>query len=213
MYIVYTKEKISKEVFNVNLDSKDLEIVMGGNVFLDHPELNPEDYIISNEKFEYPTYNVKTNTIEEMTLYERYKNSLYELLPNQVEYEETIITLEPGQFINLQGKLETIPKIEGTRIEWNWETHQWEEKASELEMVQFQYKEYEGMDTPSTLEEMKQQDPALVTEYINMMIELRSLIYTLSVSDVQPVSRYAFPTIPIPSKELKEFKNKFKLTK
>ena len=43
MFRVYTKEKISKEVFNINLDASELQTVMGGNVFLDHPELNPQD--------------------------------------------------------------------------------------------------------------------------------------------------------------------------
>ena len=74
------------------------------------------------------------------------------------------------------------------------------------------------MDTPSTLEEMKQQDPAMAEEYIGMMIELRGLIYTLSAG-VQPQAAedkavgFAALPIPQPSKALKEFKNKFKLTK
>ena len=50
MYRVYTKEKISKEVFNVNLDASELQTVMGGNVFLDHPELNPDDYIVVQQR-------------------------------------------------------------------------------------------------------------------------------------------------------------------
>ena len=59
MYRVYSKEVISKEIFNVNLDSSELEIVMNGNVFLDHPELNPEDYIVVQQEraFDYPTYH------------------------------------------------------------------------------------------------------------------------------------------------------------
>ena len=120
--------------------------------------------------------------------------------------------LEAGQYIDEKGVLQTVPKIEGVKVEWNWETHEWEEKATNLEIVQAQYKDYEGMDTPSTLEEMKQQDPALATEYLNMMIELRGLIYTLSASETQAVG-YAILPIPQPSEKLKEFKNRFKLTK
>lgn len=92
------------------------------------------------------------------------------------------------------------------------------DSATQLDIVQSQYAEYEGMDTPSTLEEMKQQDPALATEYLNMMIELRGLIYTLSAG-VQPQAAedkavgFAALPIPQPSKALKDFKNRFKLTK
>ncbi|MFR9019943.1 MAG: hypothetical protein ACLVH8_09600, partial [Fusobacterium sp.] len=157
-------------------------------------------------------YHAKTNTIEEMTKYEKYQNGLYELQFNEVIYKDDVLTLEAGQYVDESGVLQTVPKIEGTRVEWNWKTHEWEEKATNLEIVQAQYNEYEGMDTPSTLEEMKQQDPALATEYLNMMIELRGLIYTLSVSETQTVE-YAVLPIPQPSLALKEFKNKFKLTK
>lgn len=80
---------------------------------------------------------------------------------------------------------------------------------STLEIVQSQYKEYEGMDTPSTIEEMKLQDPAMAEEYIGMMIELRGLIYTLSAQESQPVG-YALINIPTPSEKLKKFKNRFK---
>ena len=80
---------------------------------------------------------------------------------------------------------------------------------TEYEIIKMQYDEYEGMDTPSTIEEMKLQDPALATEYLNMMIELRGLMYTLSVSGTQSVG-YATIHIPAPSQALKEFKNRFK---
>ena len=220
MYRIYTKEKISKEVFNVNLDSSELQTVMGGNVFLDHSELNPDDYIVVTQEqpFEHPIYHAKTNTIEEMTKYEKYQNGLYELQFNEVIYKDDVLTLEAGQYVDESGVLQTVPKIEGTRVEWNWKTHEWEEKATNLEIVQAQYSEYEGMDTPSTLEEMKQQDPAMAEEYIGMMIELRGLIYTLSAG-VQPQAAedkavgFAALPIPQPTKALKEFKNKFKLTK
>lgn len=214
MYRVYSKEVISKEIFNVNLNSEDLNVVMGGNVFLDHPELNPYDYIIVEQEkpFYYPTYNKEKNLIEEMTLFERYKNGLYELGEHQVEYEGDIITLEPGQFINPQGKLQTVEKIEGTRVEWNWELNKWEDVATNLEVVQKQYSEYEGMDTPSVVKEMELQDPALAEEFVNMLIELRGLIYTLSASETQAVG-YAAIHIPTPSKALKNFKNRFNLTK
>ena len=212
MFRIFNKEAIAKELFTVNLTQEEVEIVLEGNLFKDHPELNPQDYVVIEQDypFDYPTF--KDETIKEMTIYERYQNGIYALSEREKEYQGDIITLEPGQYVDEKGVLQTVPKPEGTRIEWNWKTHEWEEKATNLEIVQAQYRDYEGMDTPSTLEEMKQQDPALVTEYLNMMIELRNLIYTLSASEQQPVGFAALP-IPQPSEKLKEFKNRFKLTK
>ena len=149
--------------------------------------------------------------IREMTKYEKYKKGLYELLENEVEYQGDILVLEPGQYLE-NGEIKSKDKIEGTRVEWNWTTHEWEEKATNLEIVQAQYRDYEGMDTPSTLEEMKQQDPTMAEEYLNMMIELRGLIYTLSTSEQQPVG-YTAIQIPMPSESLKNFKNKFNLVR
>ena len=182
-----------------------------------YPDWDTETMIASEVKYDYPCLDV-SGELREMSKYEKYKKGLYELLENEVEFKNDILVLEQGQYVDESGVLQTIPKPEGTRIEWNWKTHEWEEKATNLEIVQAQYKDYEGMDTPSTLEEMKQQDPALATEYLNMMIELRGLIYTLSAgvqpqaSETQAVG-YAILSIPQPSEKLKEFKNKFKLTK
>lgn len=217
MFRIFNKEVIAKELFTVNLDLLEVQTVMGGNLFKDHPELNPQDYVVIEQDypFDYPTF--KDETIKEMTIYERYQNGLYALSEREKEYQGDIITLEPGQYIDEKGVLQTVPKPEGTRIEWNWKTHEWEEKATNLEIVQAQYRDYEGMDTPSTIEEMKQQDPAMAEEFLNMMIELRSLIYTLS-TDVQTLAEdraVGFATLPIPqpSKALKDFKNKFNLTR
>ena len=174
-----------------------------------YPNWNTENMYASDTMYECPL--LVDGSIREMTKYEKYKKGLYELLENEVEYQGDILVLEPGQYLE-NGEIKSKDKIEGTRVEWNWTTHEWEEKATNLEIVQAQYRDYEGMDTPSTLEEMKQQDPALVAEYLNMMIELRGLIYTLSTSEQQPVG-YTAIQIPTPSESLKKFKNKFNLTR
>ena len=165
--------------------------------------------VIADKPLKYP--KVQGDTLVEMTLYEAYQNKLYELKYNEVIYKDDILVLKQGQYIDEKGVLQTVPKPEGIKIEWNWELHEWEEKATNLEIVQAQYKDYEGMDTPSTLEEMKQQDPALATEYLNMMIELRGLIYTLSANNKH--SGFARIVIPKPSKTLQAFKDKFTLIK
>lgn len=210
MFRIFNKDVISKELFTVNLSQQEVDVVLEGDLFKDHPELSPKACIVVEQDypFNYPTFDREKNTIREMSLYERYKNSLYELQFNEVIYKDDVLTLEAGQYIK-DNELVTVPKIEGVRVEWDWNTHTWEDKASNLEIVQSQYSEYEGMDTPSTLEEMRLQDEALATEYLNMMIELRGLIYTLSASENQPVG-YATIHIPAPSQALKEFKNRFK---
>ena len=136
-------------------------------------------YYATQEKYEHPILDQETNSLREMSKYEKFKAGLYELSYNEVEFKGDILVLEAGQYIK-DNELVTVPKLEGVRVEWNWDTHEWEDKATNLEVVQSQYSEYEGMDTPSTLEEMRLQDPSLATEYLNMMIELRGLIYTLS---------------------------------
>lgn len=214
MFRVYSKETISKEVFNVNLSKEDLQLIAKGDVFVDHKDLNPSDYIIVEQKmpFAYPTYRAEKNIIEEMTLIERYKNKLYELGEHQVEYKGDIITLESGQYIDPKGELITVPKIEGVKIEWNWALNEWEETATNLEIVQAQYAEYEGMDTVSTVKEMEKLDPAMAEEFVNMLIELRNLAYTLSEQETQSIG-YTAINIPKPSKKLQDFLNKQKLMK
>ena len=175
-----------------------------------YPDWNKETMVASEIHYIFPCLDV-SGELREMTKYEKYQKGLYELQFNEVIYKDDVLVLEQGQYVK-DNEVITVPKPEGTKIEWDWDLHEWQEKATNLEIVQAQYKDYEGMDTPSTLEEMKQQDPALATEYLNMMIELRNIIYTLSASETQAVG-YAVIHIPEPSDKLKEFKNKFKLTK
>ena len=214
MFRIFNKDVIAKELFTVNLSQQEVDVVLEGDLFKDHPELSPQACIVVEQDypFSFPTFDREKNTIREMSLYERYKNNLYELQFNEVEHKGDILTLEAGQYVNEAGELITVPKIEGTRVEWNWETHEWEDKATILEVVQAQYRDYEGMDTPSTVEEMRQQDPAMATEFIAMMIELRELMYTLSISDTQAAG-YTAIQIHSPSVPLRKFKEKFNLIK
>ena len=206
MYRVYSKEEISKLVFSVNYSKEDVDEFMGGDLFLDHKDLNKDDYIIvENEKFVNPTYDAEKNIIREMTKYEQFKSGLYELQENEVEFEGDIRTLVPGEYLE-NGEIKKKEKPEGVKIEWNWETHIWEEKASDLEIVEAQYKEYKGMDTPSVLKEMELQDPALATELINMLIELRGIMYSLQS---QAATFKTKLVLPEPSEKLLNFKNKF----
>ena len=171
-----------------------------------YPNWNTENMYATDTKFEYPIMD--KNSIREMTKYERYKKGLYELLENEVEYQGDILVLKPGQYLE-NGEIKSKEKIEGLRVEWNWKTHIWEEKATDLEIIQAQYDEYAGMDTPSTLKEMQDQDPALATELIDMLIELRGMMYSLQSPVVGTAFYKARLSLPQPSKALKDFKNKF----
>lgn len=168
-------------------------------------------YYATQEKYEHPIVDQETNSLREMSKYEKFKAGLYELSYNEVEFKGDILVLEAGQYIK-DNELVTVQKLEGVRVEWNWDTHEWEDKATNLEVVQAQYRDYEGMDTPSTVEEMRQQDPAMATEFIAMMIELRELMYTLSISDTQAAG-YTAIQIHSPSVPLRKFKEKFNLIK
>lgn len=94
---------------------------------------------------------------------------------------------------------------------WDKVAHTWQEGATDLDRVMAQYNEYSSMDTPSTLKEMQTQDPALATELVDMLIELRGMIYSLQT----PTKSRGFSQlyIPTPSQNLINFKNKFNLVK
>ena len=204
--LTHIYENKSKKILLLDILNYTLE-EFKNNPYGCYPNWNPSSMIASEIKYEHPTISSEDEGLREKTKYEKYKDGEYELQQNEVEYQGDILVLEAGQYVDESDVLQTIPKPEGTRIEWNWKTHEWEEKATNLEIVQAQYKEYESMDTPSVVEEMKQQDPSLAAELINMLIELRGLIYTLSASEIQAVG-YAAIHIPQPSEKLKMFKNK-----
>ena len=46
VFRIYTKEKDSKELFNVNLTKEEVEKVMGGNLFLDHSDIDKENCVV-----------------------------------------------------------------------------------------------------------------------------------------------------------------------
>ena len=157
---------------------------------------------------------IEDNTIREATEYEKYKRSQRKLEENEVaiDSKKTIVSLAEGQYVEAD-EVVTVPcPEEYLKREWDKVTHTWKDLTTDLDRVEAQYSEYDGMDTPSTIQEMKLQDEALATEYLNMMIELRGLIYTLSASENQPVG-YATIHIPKPSETLQKFKEKFNLIK
>ena len=157
----------------------------------------------------------KENIVREATEYEKYQRGQRKLAENEVIFKENIIILEPGQYIDEEKQeLITVPcPPEYLVNDWDKENHIWIDLTTDYDRVQAQYREYEGMDTPSTIKEMKLQDPALSEEYVTMMIELRTLMYSLQKQKQVRARTIALVEkeidIPHASKALETFKNKF----
>lgn len=125
MFRVYTKEEKSKEVFCVNLSKEDLDIVAGGDVFIDHKDLNRNEYIIveRDDAFIHPMYRAEKNIIEEATREERIIifNEMNEL--QQGEY------LENGNIVKIECPQDLM------RPAWNLEKKEWYETMSRNELI------------------------------------------------------------------------------
>lgn len=157
----------------------------------------------------------KENIVREATEYEKYQRGQRKLAENEVIFKENIIILEPGQYIDEEKQeLITVPCPPKYLVnDWDKENHIWIDLTTDYDRVQAQYREYEGMDTPSTIKEMELQDPALSEEYVTMMIELRTLMYSLQEQKQVRARTIALVEkeidIPHASKALETFKNKF----
>ena len=124
MFRIYSKEQKSKEIFNVNLTAAEVKIVMENNLFLDHPELNKEDYIIVEQEnpFVCPIYDAEKNIVEEATREQRI------LLFQEIDL------LQDGEYID-EKRIVTVPCTENFfRKTWDKELHIWKEGATEEEI-------------------------------------------------------------------------------
>lgn len=129
MFRIYTKEKKSKEVFNVNLDSNELQAVMGGNLYLDHQELNPADYVVveQDQPFTYPIYDSKKGTIEEATREQK------------ILIFKEIDLLIDGEYIE-KNKIVVVSAPENLlKKSWDRELHIWKEGATSEEIKEFYF--------------------------------------------------------------------------
>jgi hypothetical protein len=155
------------------------------------------------------------NIIREATEYEKYQRRQRKLSENEVILKENIIILEPGQYIDEEKQeLITVPcPPEYLVNDWDKENHIWIDLTTDYDRVQAQYREYEPLDTYSTVKEMELQDPALSGEYVTMMIELRTLMYSLQEQKQVRARTITLNEkeidIPHASKALETFKNKF----
>ncbi|MFR9019461.1 MAG: hypothetical protein ACLVH8_07135 [Fusobacterium sp.] len=124
MFRIYSKEQKSREVFNVNLTAAEVKVVMENNLFLDHPELNPGDFIIVEQEnpFVCPIYVAEKNIIEEATREQR------------ILIFQEIDLLQDGEYIDKE-RIVTVPCTENFfRKTWDKELHIWKEGATEEEI-------------------------------------------------------------------------------
>lgn len=94
MYRIYSKEKKSKELFNVNLTEAEVKAIMKNNLFLDHPDINQNDCIIVKDtEFSHPTWDGKE--LREMTREECLENKIdIELFEGEIVENNKIVKLE-----------------------------------------------------------------------------------------------------------------------
>ena len=79
---------------------------------------------------------------------------------------------------------------------------------TEYELIKMQYDEYEPLDRPSVLKEMRDLDPALEEELLNLLIDSRQLMDQLR-DNPSTVFKSGF-RVPTVSEKLKLFKEKRK---
>lgn len=114
MYYIYSKEKLPKLLFDVNLTSEEVKLYGGWDVIFEYyPNVQKDNSTIieRDTPFNYPIFD--NNTIREMTRDEK--------VANDIE-----ITLEAGEFIENK-KLIKVPKPQGNDkyLNWNSEKHLW----------------------------------------------------------------------------------------
>ncbi|HBJ77937.1 hypothetical protein [Fusobacterium sp.] len=126
MFRVYSKEKVSKELFTVNLLQEEVETVLEGNLFLDHPELKEEDCVVieMDNEVQNPTWD--GNELREMTREEKI-----------LLLEETDLLVN-GEYLE-NGEIKEVKYIKELgyyRPTWNKELHIWEEGTTREEFIE-----------------------------------------------------------------------------
>lgn len=114
MFYIYSKEKIPKLLFDVNLTSEEVKLYGGWDaIFRYYPNIQKDNTTIieRDTPFNYPIFD--NNTIREMTRDEK--------VANDIE-----ITLEVGEFIENK-KIIKVPKPQGNDkyLNWDKDKHLW----------------------------------------------------------------------------------------
>nr|DAU56620.1 MAG TPA: protein of unknown function (DUF4376) [Caudoviricetes sp.] len=115
MYYIYSKEKLPKLLFDVNLTSEEVKLYGGWDViFSYYPDIKKEETIIveRNAQFYYPILD--NNAIREMTREEKVENNIeVQLEDGEVIRDKKIVKIEK-------------PKKNEKYLTWNKEKEQWD---------------------------------------------------------------------------------------
>lgn len=148
VFRIYTKEKNSRELFNVNLTKEEVETVMKGNLFLDHPDIDKESCIIVEQEqpFIYPTFsdgNIREKTREELVG----DGVEIDLEEGEIIQDKKLIKLgKPSQFHSWNGQ------------EWTADLEQAKkEKRNELKEIRDR-KIYENLEVKGSVFQVRKQD-------------------------------------------------------
>ena len=126
MFRIYNKKRIAEELFSVNLTQDEINAVMGGNIFLDHPELKEGDCVVIERDNEVQNPTWDGNELREMTREEK------------ILLLEEIDLLVDGEYLE-NGEIKEIKYIKELgyyRPTWNKELHIWEEGTTKEEFIE-----------------------------------------------------------------------------
>lgn len=142
MFRIYSKEKIPKEVFTVNLTKEEIKTVLGGNIFMDHPELNKNEHIVLEMEFPFINPILENGEIREMTREE------------EILMLENTSLLENGEYVS-KGKIlkKEVPENLISPI-WNKDKKVWEENMTKDQMIELRKNkivEYEKLEEEKKL--------------------------------------------------------------
>lgn len=124
MFRIYNKEEIPKEIFNINLSKKEVDEIFKGNLFIDHPSLNKEDYIVLEKEnpFIHPILDngvLREKTREELVL-----------IDNKLELLQDGEYVEAGEIIVVEAPKDLL------RPKWNRDLNIWVEGMTKEELIE-----------------------------------------------------------------------------
>ncbi|MEQ3306237.1 hypothetical protein AAA294_01990 [Fusobacterium varium] len=126
MFRIYNKKRIAEELFSVNLTQEEINAVMGGNLFLDHPELKEGDCVVIERDNEVQNPTWDGNELREMTREEK------------ILLLEEINLLADGEYLE-NGEIKEIKYIKELgyyRPTWDKELRIWEEGTTREEFIE-----------------------------------------------------------------------------
>lgn len=125
--------------FYIDKNIADTEFISENIATFNQPLLNPDKYL-GKESYlivgkEMPYYiTIEDGAVREATEYERYKRGQYILRENEVEYNNNLITLEEGWYIQDNELIKIEKPLDMVKPVFNEKTHIWVETVTQEEL-------------------------------------------------------------------------------